>query len=114
MCFCVHVYNKVLEQYKAAELEIVVTIIMPSEQKKSIQAALEEAKGLRRVSEAVSNIDVDEAKASRPEDLKRVKEVIEKDVGIEAVNKKVRKSMVDMAVKECASLLFEGLDDKVE
>ena len=98
----------------AAQLEIRVTIIMPPEQKESLRYALDADGGLRYVSSCLSKIDVERAEASLKTDEDKVKKTITDSVGFKEVNRKVKKSMVQMALKECAEMLTtepEAADD---
>ena len=82
-----------------------MTAIMPSKQKESLRNALDAHGGLKHVATCLSSIDVNKAEATRQEDATKVRNAIISTVGVEAVNQKVRKSMVEMALKECVSML---------
>ena len=81
-------------------------MIMPSEQRKGLGLALDAAGGLKHVRGCLASIDVERARASLKADEIKVKKAIRSTAGgFEEVNKRVTESMVDMALKECATML---------
>ena len=87
-------------------------MIMPSEQRKGLGLALaiDAAGGLKHVGCCLASVDVGRARASQKADEIKVKRAISSTAGgFEEVNKRVTESMVDMALKECATMLTNKL-----
>ena len=85
----------VFEQYSAHKGRIPVEMIMPDEQRASLRAHVEAGK-TEEVRESLTQVDVQNAKASHAEDEAKVKQVIQDSVGYNAVNEAVKKSMRHM------------------
>ena len=81
-------------------------MIMPSAQRKGLGLALDAAGGLKHVRCCLAGVDVERARASQKADEIKVNKTIRSTIGgFEEVNKRVTKSMVDMTLKECATML---------
>jgi len=94
----------VFEQFTAASLQIPVEIILPPDQADKFHYELENT-GMKNIIASLTNIDVETAKASQPEDEKKVKALIEREIGYIAVNNQVQGSMSNWVRKECESFL---------
>ena len=80
-----------------------VKIILPPESMQSIQAAIGSG-NVNFVKENLTQIDVESAKASVPEDETKVKLLIQKHSSFDSVNEAVKKSM-----RKCCATAFEEL-----
>jgi len=85
----------IFEQYTAAKLNIEVTMILPTSSCRSLIKELETgADGINRVNNALVSVDSERSEAFSPKDAIKVKGLIEKDIGFEAVNTAVEKSLI--------------------
>lgn len=84
----------VYEQYVATSLKIPVEMILPPEAARGFHDALQNT-GIKVVADSLTNVDVENAKASHPEDEKKVKALIRSGIGYNAVNTEVRNSMIN-------------------
>lgn len=80
-------------------------MIMPSEQGKGLGLALDATGGLKHVQCCLAIVNVERARASQKADEIKVKKAIMSTAGgFEEVIQRVTESMVDMALKECATM----------
>ena len=93
----------VFEQFTAAKLGVDVKMILPPESMQSIQAVIGSG-NVHFVKENLTQIDVESAKASVPEDETKVKLLIQKHSSFDSVNEAVKKSM-----RKCCATAFEEL-----
>ena len=85
----------IFEQFKAGELKIQITMILPPEQDEDLKAKLEEGKcGFAEITDNLSKIDAEIAEASVEQDAVTVKNQIRSTVGFDAVNTSVKGSML--------------------
>ena len=81
----------VFEQYTAAKLGVDVKMILPPESMKSIHIAM--SNNMQAVTQNLTQIDVESASASVPEDEEKVRSLIQQNSSFEHVNEAVRNSM---------------------
>ena len=63
---------------------------------------------IEEIAKIMSSIDVEQAEASRPEDLEKVKHLIACNVGFAKVNEKVKGNMVDLLMKSIKQKLLQA------
>jgi len=95
----------IFEQYIGHELAVGVTIILPPEVMGSFTAEME-AGNIKQIKDNLTELDVENAKASVLEDELKVKQLISSTVGFDAVNLSVKRSMQTW----CASVLKAYLE----
>ena len=91
----------VFEQFTAAKLGVDVKMILPPESMQSIQAAIGSG-NINFVKGSLTQIDVESAEASVPEDETKVKLQIQKHSSFDSVNEAVKKIM-----RKCCATAFE-------
>ena len=89
--YCTRIWT-VFEQYTAAKLKVEVKMILPPEQMESFQAECRVG-NISAVTQNLTQIDVENAKASVPKDEETVKGLIQQHSSFDAVNKAVKDSM---------------------
>ena len=95
----------IFEQFKAGELKIQITMILPPDQDEDLKARLEEGKsGFAEITDNLSKINAETAEASVEQDAVTVKSQIRSTVGFDAVNASVKGSML----KWCGNI-FQSL-----
>jgi len=94
----------IYEQYVASTLGdkvCKVQFILPESPAQSLITELDMGKsGIEKVIEAITKVDVETSRASYEADEKKVKELIRKSTGFDAVNAAVRSSIVDWVATE--------------
>ena len=84
----------IFEQFKAGELKIQITMILPPDQDEDLKAELTKGmSGFAEIKGNLSKIDVETAEATVEHDAMTVKSQIRSTVGFDAVNKSVKESM---------------------
>ena len=94
----------VFEQYTAAKLGVDVKMILPPESMQSIQAAIGSG-NWTAVTQSLTQIDVESAEASVPEDETKVKLLIQKHSSFDNVNEAVKNSMRNWCMAAFEALL---------
>ena len=89
--YCTRIWT-VFEQYTAAKLGVEVQMILPPAQMESFQAAMQSG-GVSAVTQNLTQIDVENAKASFLEDGVKVRALIQQHASVDKVNKAVTDSM---------------------
>ena len=89
--YCTRIWT-VFEQFTAAKLGVEVKMILPPEQMTSFKAAMQ-SNNVSAVTQNLTQIDVENAKASVPKDEETVKALIQQHSSFDAVNKAVKGSM---------------------
>ena len=89
--YCTRIWT-VFEQYTAAKLGVEVKMILPPDQMESFKAAMRSS-NVSAVTQNLTQIDVENAKASVPKDEETVKALIQQHSSFDAVNKAVKGSM---------------------
>ena len=92
------------EQYTAAKLGVDVKMILPPESLQSIQAAIGDG-NMQAVTQSLTQIDVESAKASVPEDEEKVRSIIQQHSSFEKVNEAVKNSMRKWCITAFEDLL---------
>ena len=90
--YCTRIWT-VFEQFTAAKLGVKVKMILPPEQMESFKAAMQ-SNNVGAVTQNLTQIDVENAKASVPKDEETVKALIKQHSSFDAVNKAVKDSMI--------------------
>merc|ERR1712086_1080656 len=101
--YCTRIWT-VFEQFTAAKLGAEVKMILPPEQMTSFKAAMQ-SNNVSAVTQNLTQIDVENAKASVPKDEETVKALIQQHSSFDAVNKAVKDSMI----KWCSDAFKEFL-----
>ncbi|CAK9040939.1 unnamed protein product [Durusdinium trenchii] len=98
----------VFEMYTAAKHpgKVTVDIILPPDQAADIQKKVA-CGDLWEIQSQFQEVNVENAKASRPEDERKVKEIIKRDSGFHAVNEKVRDTMMHWVLGQVRSVLLD-------
>ena len=89
--YCTRIWT-VFEQFTAAKLKVEVKMILPPEQMARFQAECRVG-NIGAVTQNLTQIDVENAKASVPKDEETVKALIQQHSSFDAVNKAVKDSM---------------------
>ena len=90
------------EQYTAAKLGVDVKMILPPESMQSIQAAIGSG-NINAVTQSLTQIDVESAEASVPEDETKVKLLIQQYSSFDNVSKAVKNSMRKIMWHKCCT-----------
>lgn len=86
--------------------KVTVDIILPPDQAADIQKKVA-CGDLWEIQSQFQEVNVENAKASRPEDERKVKEIIKRDSGFHAVNEKVRDTMMHWVLGQVRSVLLD-------
>merc|ERR1719272_801505 len=89
--YCTRIWT-VFEQFTAAKLGVEVKMILPPDQMESFKAECRSS-NVSAVTQNLTQIDVENAKASVPKDEETVKALIQQHSSFDAVNKAVKDSM---------------------
>merc|ERR1719272_1231756 len=89
--YCTRIWT-VFEQFTAAKLKVEVKMILPPKQMESFKAECRSS-NVSAVTQNLTQIDVENAKASVPKDEETVKALIQQHSSFDAVNKAVKDSM---------------------
>ena len=96
----------IFEQFKAGELKIQITMILPPDQDEDLKAELTKGmSGFAEITDNLSKIDAETAEASVEQDAVTVKSQIRSTVGFDAVNTSVKNSMKAWCTSVFADLI---------
>jgi len=85
----------IYEQYVATKLGIEVQFTLPQVAAEEMFRRIEDGrKGIQYVAQTISKVDAESARASYPDDERKVKDMIRGSVGFPTVNEKVQKRIV--------------------
>ena len=101
--YCTRIWT-VFEQYTAAKLGVKVQMILPPAQMNSFKAAMQRGSA-NAVTQNLTQIDVEHARASVPEDEVKLRALIQQHSSFDEVNKTVEDSMVKWCDKAFAAFL---------
>jgi hypothetical protein len=104
--YCTRIWT-VFEQYTAAKLKVEVKMFLPPEQMESFKAAMLSS-NVSAVTQNLTQIDVENAKASVPKDEETVKGLIQQHSSFDAVNKAVKDSMSNWCGEAFTAFLQSG------
>ena len=102
----------IFEQFKAVELKIKITMILPPDQDEDLKAVLDRGKaGFAEIADNLFKINARTAQASVQQDADTVKNQIRSTVGFDAVNSSVKASMLDAVNTQLTTQIKEMIDD---
>lgn len=93
----------IFETFMAATCSVPVTMVMSDPARDEFAQTL--SKGIEHIKSAFRTVNVANARATKPEDEARVKDLIRTTVGMEAVNEKVKENMQALALTELKTYL---------
>ncbi len=94
------------EQFTAIKLEVPVAMIMSPDETLSFNSKiLEGGDAVQEVAASLTNIDVENCKASVPADLAKVKQRIKTTVGFEKLNSVVKKNIAEWCGTQVSKMI---------
>eukprot|EP00931_Biecheleriopsis_adriatica_P104297 TRINITY_DN78981_c0_g1_i1.p1 TRINITY_DN78981_c0_g1~~TRINITY_DN78981_c0_g1_i1.p1 ORF type:complete len:879 (-),score=106.28 TRINITY_DN78981_c0_g1_i1:7-2619(-) len=105
----------IFEQYTATTLDLDIEIIMPEPSQRSLISRIQRGQeGILEVKHYFSKVDSKSAQASDPKDEEKVKRIILEHTGFEAVDGRIKQSLLDWVGRNVQSYMQSLVEEQQE